>query len=158
VTTDLSTPAASPIPSIVHRLDPIVQGALRLGLPMGPNVLLTVRGRKSGAPRTVPVAIARDGGVDYLFSPFGEVAWVHNLRAAGEAEIRHGRRRAPVIAREISPAEAAPHLETALRSILRVPGVGPMIAGWYGITKASTTTDYRAAADRHPAFELRPRR
>jgi deazaflavin-dependent oxidoreductase (nitroreductase family) len=155
VTTDLSTPAASPIPSIVHRLDPVVQAALRLGVPMGPNVLLTVRGRKSGIPRTVPVAIARSGDVEYLFSPFGEVAWVHNLRVAGEAQIRHGRRRETVSAREIAPVDAAPHLEAALRSILRVPGLGAMIAGWYGVTKASTPADYRAAADRHPAFELR---
>ena len=127
MTADLSTRTASSIPSIVHRLDPLVQAALRAGLPMGPNVLLTVRGRKSGVPRTVPVAIGRDGDAEYLFSPFGEVAWVHNLRAAGTAEIRHGRRRRTVVAREVPPAEAAPHLEAGLRSILRVPGLGSTI-------------------------------
>jgi hypothetical protein len=31
-----------------------------------------------------------------------------------------------------------------------------MIAGWYGIDRRSTTEDYRAAARRHPAFELTP--
>ena len=157
MTTDLSTPAATSIPSIVHRLDPLVQAALRAGVPMGPNVLLTVRGRKSGVPRTVPVAIVREGDAEYLFSPFGEVAWVHNMRAAGTAEIGRGRRRRTVDAREITPAEAAPHLEAALRSILRIPGLGSMIAGWYGITKASTSADYLAAAHRHPGFELRDR-
>ena len=157
MTTDLSTPAATSIPPIVLRLDPLVQAALRAGMPMGPNVLLTVRGRKSGVPRTVPVAIAREGDAEYLFSPFGEVAWVHNLRAARTAEVGRGRRRRTVDAREITPAEAAPHLEAALRSILRIPGLGSMIAGWYGITKASTHEDYVAAAGRHPAFELRDR-
>ena len=119
----------------MHRLDPLVQAALRAACRWGPNVLLTVRGRKSGVPRTVPVAIVREGDAEYLFSPFGEVAWVHNLRAAGTAEIGRGRRRRTVDAREITPAEAAPHLEAALRSMLRVPGLGSMIAGWYGITE-----------------------
>jgi len=155
MTTDLSTPTAPSIPSIVHRLDPLVQTALRAGVPMGPNVLMTVRGRKSGVPRTVPVAVVRDGDAEYLFSPFGEVAWVHNLRAAGTAEIGRGRRRRTVDARELTPAEATPHLEAALRSMLRIPGVGSMLAGWYGISKASTHEDYVAAAGRHPAFELR---
>jgi deazaflavin-dependent oxidoreductase (nitroreductase family) len=157
MTADLSTSTTPSIPSIVHRLDPLVQAALRAGVPMGPNVLLTVRGRKSGVPRTVPVAIGRDGDAEYLFSPFGEVAWVHNLRAAGTAEVRHGRGRRTVDARELPPAEAAPHLEVGLRAILRVPGLGSMIAGWYGITKESTAADYLAAAHRHPGFELRDR-
>ena len=59
---------------------------------MGPNVLLTVRGRKTGQPRTFPVAILKTDDREYLFSAFGEVSWVHNLRAAGTATIRHGRR------------------------------------------------------------------
>jgi hypothetical protein len=41
--------------------------------------------------------------------------------------------------------------------MLRIPGLGSMIAGWYGITKASTHEDYLAAAGRHPGFELRDR-
>ena len=153
----VTTPAVNTIPSIVHRLQPLVNAALRIGIPMGPNVLMTIRGRKSGLPRTVAVAILRADGRDVVFSPFGEVAWVHNLRAAGTAEIRHGRRRRTVVAREVPPAEAAPHLEAGLRSILRVPGLGSTIAGWYGITKASTAEDYLAAAHRHPGFELRER-
>jgi len=155
MTTDLSTSTAPTIPSIVHRLDPLVQAALRAGVPMGPNVLMTVRGRKSGVPRTVPVAVVREGDAEYLFSPFGEVAWVHNLRAAGTAEIGRGRRRRTVDARELPPAEATPHLEAALRSMLRIPGLGSMLAGWYGLSKASTHEDYVTAAGRHPAFELR---
>jgi deazaflavin-dependent oxidoreductase (nitroreductase family) len=157
MTADFSTRTASSIPSIVHRLDPLVQAGLRAGLPMGPNVLLTVRGRTSGVPRTVPVAIVRADGAEYLFSAFGEVAWVHNLRVAGTAEIGRGRRRRSVDARELTPEEGAPHLEAGLRDIMRMPGLGSMIAGWYGITKSSTTADYLAAAGRHPGFELRSR-
>ena len=105
-----ATPVTSTIPSIVHRLQPLVNAALRAGIPMGPNVLMTIRGRKSGLPRTVAVAVLRADGRDVVFSPFGEVAWVHNLRAAGEAEIRRGRRRRVVTAVELPPDEAARHL------------------------------------------------
>ena len=46
----------------------IVKGLLRLGVPMGPMVLLTVRGRKSGQPRTTPVDLFEGSGRSYLVS------------------------------------------------------------------------------------------
>jgi deazaflavin-dependent oxidoreductase (nitroreductase family) len=121
---------------------------------MGPNVLLTVRGRKTGEPRTFPVAILKTDGREYLFSAFGDVSWVHNLRAAATATIRHGRRTRTVTATELAPPEAAVVLEAGLQSIMRVPLIGAMIAGWYGIGRRSTVDDYVDAARRHPAFEL----
>ena len=57
-------------------------------------------------------------------------------------------------ATEIAPLDAAVVLEAGLRPIMRVPVIGPMIAGWYGIDRHSTVDDYLAAAGRHPAFEL----
>ena len=149
-----ATPVTLPIPSIVHRLQPLVLAALRVGVPMGPNVLMTVTGRKSGLPRTVPVALLRADGRDVVFSPFGEVAWVHNLRAARRAEIRRGRRRRQVTAVPLSHEEAARYLEIGLGEFMGAPVIGPMVAGWYGITRASTSEDYAAAARRHPAFAL----
>jgi deazaflavin-dependent oxidoreductase (nitroreductase family) len=122
---------------------------------MGPNVVLTVRGRKTGQPRTFPVAILKTEGHEYLFSAFGEVSWVHNLRAAGTASIRHGRHSRTVTASELEPAEAAVVLETGLRPIMRVPVIGAMIAGWYGIDRRSTPDDYLVAVRGHPAFDLR---
>ena len=143
------------VPSIVHRLNPLVIRALRLGIPMGPNVLMTVRGRRSGQPRTFPVAVLDVSGRRYLASPFGEVDWVRNLRVSGTATIGRGRRQDEVEAIELSSEAAAQVLEAGLRPILRVPALGPMIAGWYGIDRRSTTADYVDAARRHPAFELR---
>jgi deazaflavin-dependent oxidoreductase (nitroreductase family) len=142
-------------PSIVRRLEPLVQGLLRLGVPMGPNVLMTVRGRTTGEPRTIPVALLRTGDRSYLFSPFGEVNWVRNLRAAGVASLRHGRWVRDVEAVELDPDAAAPILEAGLRPVMRMPGLGTMIASWYGIDRRSTPEDYLAAAHRHPGFELR---
>ena len=149
-----SAPGPASAPAFILRTNPLVLRALRLGLPMGPNVLLTVRGRKTGQPRTFPVAILKTDGREYLFSAFGEVSWVHNLRAAGTATIGHGRRSRAVTATELAPPEAAKILEGGLRPIMRVPLIGTMIAGWYGIQSHSTQDDYLAAAERHPAFEL----
>ena len=48
--------ASKKAPSFVTRLNPIVNRMLGIGFPMGPNGLITVRGRTSGEPRTTPVA------------------------------------------------------------------------------------------------------
>src|SRR5438445_7029046 len=44
---------ASKFSPFFHRVS-VMAAILRAGLPMGPMVLLTVRGRKSGKPRTTP--------------------------------------------------------------------------------------------------------
>src|SRR6266542_1952223 len=70
---------------------PLVRRVIRRGLAAGPNVLLTVRGRSSGQPRTTPVAMLELGGVRYLQGSFGITNWVRNLRAAGVASVSRGR-------------------------------------------------------------------
>src|SRR6266545_3518738 len=72
-----------------------------------PMYLLTVRGRKSGQPRTIPIVILEQNGKRYLASPYGIVDWVRNLRAAGEATLTRGRRSETVNARELPQGEAA---------------------------------------------------
>lgn len=44
---------------------------VRAGVKMGPIHLLTVRGRKSGKIRTIPVAVVEQQGKRYLIAPFG---------------------------------------------------------------------------------------
>jgi deazaflavin-dependent oxidoreductase (nitroreductase family) len=150
-----NTAAPGGIPSIVTFFNPMVRRLLALGMPMGPNVLMTVRGRKSGKDYTFPVATIEASGKEYLFSPFGEVNWVANLRAAGELTLRRGRRNRRMRAVELTPEIAAPYLEEGMRSVIGMPMFGSMIAGWYGINRSSTSADFLAAARQHPAFELR---
>jgi deazaflavin-dependent oxidoreductase (nitroreductase family) len=154
----MTTPqaAASPrIPSMVNLFNPVVRRLLALGLPMGPNVLVTIRGRKSGELRTFPVAVLETDGRTLLFSSFGEVNWVRNLRAAGELKLRRGRRDQAMTAVELTPEEAAPLLEAAVLPAISMPVFGSMIKSWYGVDRDSTREDYLAAARRHPGFELR---
>src|SRR5258708_39219744 len=78
-------------PGLIRLSNPLSRGLLRLGMPMGPNTLLTVRGRTSGEPRTAPVAVMEMDGKRWVIGAYGAVQWVLNLRAAGEADIRlHG--------------------------------------------------------------------
>jgi len=153
-----ATPAPAPqVPAIVNRLNPLMRRLLRLGLPMGPNVLITIRGRRTGELRTFPVAILEADGRTLLFSSFGEVNWVRNLRAAGELRIRRGRRDRPMTARELSPEEAAPLLRAAVLPAISMPVFGSMLKGWYGVGRDSTDADYLASARLHPGFELTDR-
>src|SRR6266545_8413752 len=71
-------------------IGPLVRLLLRRGLGE-PNVLLTVRGRRTGKPRTTPVAIFELGDGRFVEAAFGEVDWVRNLRASGVAVLRRGR-------------------------------------------------------------------
>jgi deazaflavin-dependent oxidoreductase (nitroreductase family) len=144
------------IPTIVRLLSPVVQRLLGIGMPMGQNALLTVRGRKSGQPRTFTITLLEAAGRRYVFAAFGDVNWVHNLRAAGVATVRQGRRHDAVVAVELTPDEAAPIMRAAFGPALRVPVFGSMIGSWYGLTKDSTSADYLASARSHTGFDLGP--
>jgi deazaflavin-dependent oxidoreductase (nitroreductase family) len=58
-------------------------------------LLLTVAGRKTGVPHTVPVAYVERDGAYYLAATAGgqpkEPQWIRNLRAASTATIEVGR-------------------------------------------------------------------
>src|SRR6266850_30751 len=90
------------VPGFVSWFSPIAQRMLGSGIPLGPNALITVRGRKSGLDRTTPVALVEIDGKRWVIGTFGETNWVRNLRAAGEATLTIGRRREPVRARELT--------------------------------------------------------
>src|SRR5260370_41976394 len=118
------------------------------GLVIGnyPMYLLTVRGRKSGQPRTVAVAIIQRNGKRYVGSPYGIVAWVRNLRAAGEATLTRGRRSETVTARELPKGEAALVLREEIK---RNP-----FARYFGVTADSSLEEFERTAVSQPLFVL----
>ncbi|MHB8595505.1 MAG: nitroreductase family deazaflavin-dependent oxidoreductase [Ktedonobacteraceae bacterium] len=111
-----------------------------------PMYLLTVRGRKSGLPRTVPIVTLEQNGQRYLISPYGIVDWVRNLRAAGEAILTRGRHTETVHAIELPPREAALILRGDIK---RNP-----FARYYGVTAESPLEDFERATTSHPMFVL----
>lgn len=147
--------ASQRAPSFVSKINPLVQRMMGIGVPMGPNGLITIRGRVSGEPRTTPVAFVVIGGRTWVQSPFGDVNWVRNLRAAGEATVTTGRRREEVRAVELSRAEKIEFFRDLLGPYVRGMRGGRTLARILGISEV--VTDPVAAADRHPVFELHPR-
>ena len=57
----LSRPLAH-VPGYIRLPGPIIRGLLRAGVPIGPNRLVTVRGRISGEPRTQALAVIEIDG------------------------------------------------------------------------------------------------
>ncbi len=93
--------SAARAPKSVSIFSPILKFLLAAGVPLGPNGLITIRGRKSGMPRTTPVAIIEVSGRRWVWAPWGEVNWVRNLRAAGRATITVRRRSEEIGATEL---------------------------------------------------------
>ncbi len=144
----------SQVPLFVRIGNILTTTLLRAGFkPVGPGnypmYLLTVRGRKSGLPRTVPIVIIQRNGKRYLASPYGVVDWIRNLRAAGEAILTRGRRSETVNARELPTGEAA----LVLRE--NIKGSNPF-ARYYQVTAESSLEDFERAALHHPVFVLQP--
>jgi deazaflavin-dependent oxidoreductase (nitroreductase family) len=104
------------LPIFIRVGNAVTRFLLRRGVTMGTNTLLTVPGRKSGVPRTTPITIIEHAGRRYVQSPFGEVDWVRNLRAAGAGTLARGRHAETVTVRELSAEETAPVLEAALQT------------------------------------------
>lgn len=152
-----TAPAGRRAPALIRLSNPLARAVLRRGLPMGPNVLLTVRGRTSGEPRTAPVAIAAIDGRRYVIAAYGEVHWVRNLRAAGEADVRHRDGETEhVTARELSPDEARTFFaETLVAYIRHFPWFGRAFARLlFGIAAPEVLDDPEQAARLHPVFEI----
>jgi deazaflavin-dependent oxidoreductase (nitroreductase family) len=148
--------------------NPLARRMISAGIPTGaPNVLLTVRGRRSGRLRTVPLAMLELDGAWFVQASYGETGWVANLRSDSEATVTQpGGRRVAVQAIELSPAEGGAVLRRALEPFRRSRVVrallGPRARGPVGFMRAfrirvdDTLEEYTTAARRHPLFELRP--
>ena len=112
-----------------------------------PMYLLTVRGRKSGLPRTVSIAMIERNGKRYVGSVYGIVDWVRNLRAAGEAILTRGRRSETINVRELPKGEAALLLREEIKG-------GNPFARYYGVTADSSLEEFERAVLTHPVFVL----
>ena len=99
------TSTVARVPRQVSIFGSVLKLLLVVGVPLGPNRLVTIRGRKSGLPRTTPIAMIEVAGRRWVWAPWGEVNWVRNLRAAGRATINVRGRTEEVTASELDRAQ-----------------------------------------------------
>jgi len=148
--------------SFMTRLMPVISWGitmlLRIGVRMtifGPMMLLTVRGRKTGKPRTSPVDLHEHDGRRFLIATHGVGSWVYNLRAAGEGVLSLGWSRQPFTARELTPEAGGPVIKDVLGPLLASQGVrGSALRQNIGVAVDASLDDFIDAARSHPVFEL----
>jgi deazaflavin-dependent oxidoreductase (nitroreductase family) len=117
---------------------------LRRGVRIGSQHLLTVPGRRTGAPRSTPVSIATLGGHRYIVAAFPQAAWVGNVRAAGSGTLEQGGRRESVRLLELPAEERGP----VLREFLAQVRGGRRFFG------DGSTDEVVAGAARYPVFRV----
>lgn len=130
----------------------VVARLTRLGISVWGSRVLSVRGRRTGEWRSVPVNLLVVDGARYLVAARGHTQWVRNLRSAGEGTLRVGRKLEWFEAAELGDDDKPP----ILRSYLRRWGweVG---AFFDGIDAKSPQDDLRAAAPGVPVFAISSR-
>jgi deazaflavin-dependent oxidoreductase (nitroreductase family) len=125
--------------------------AVGVGLGLPHNVLLEVRGRRTGRTYAVPVNLLVLDGRRFVVAGRGYTAWVKNARASGTVVLRKGRRREEVRVRPLADEEKPAVLKAYLdRFGLTVQRYFPLPAG-------SPAEAFRPLVARYPAFELVPR-
>ena len=120
----------------------------RLGLSVAGSRTLTVRGRKSGEPRTTPVNPLEIDGITYLIAPRGTTQWVRNLRAAGNGELRLGRRSRSFTGEEVPDAEKLPILKAYLDKWAWEVGT------FFELGKDPSDEEILGVAHLHPVFRV----
>jgi deazaflavin-dependent oxidoreductase (nitroreductase family) len=146
---------AAAAPAWVTFFGPIARFLLTAGIPLGPNALITIRGRKSGLLRTTPLAIIEVAGRRWIWAPWGEVQWVRNLRAASRATITVRGRTEEVTATELDPNQRVAFFRDILGPLARSIPLGV----WFIRTVDQVDLDdpVKVAEDRR-VFELLPLR
>jgi deazaflavin-dependent oxidoreductase (nitroreductase family) len=146
---------AAGAPWWVTVFNPVARRVLATGVPLGFNGLITIRGRKSGLPRTTPVAIIDVAGRRWIWAPWGNVHWVRNLRVAGGAAITVRGRKEEVRATELDPTERVAFFRDTLGPVAR--GI-PFGVRFIRIVDGVNINDPLEAAEGRPVFELHPLR
>jgi deazaflavin-dependent oxidoreductase (nitroreductase family) len=138
---------------LVPFFNAIARPLVAAGVPMGFNGLVTIRGRKSGLPRTTPLAITEVSVRRWVWSPWGEVQWVRNLRAAGRATIIVRRRTEEMRATELDPTQRVGFFRDVLRPLARSIPSGV----WFSRVVDNVDLNHPLeAAEGRPVFELYP--
>jgi deazaflavin-dependent oxidoreductase (nitroreductase family) len=120
---------------------------LRLGVPILNTYLLTVEGRKTGQPHTIPVSLPEYNGERFLVGSRGETNWIKNVRAAGKATMSRGREYQVLPVTELDLDDAAPVLRAFTEQV-------PFADRLLGRSKDDPIEEFRKTAQSFPVFRL----
>ncbi|HEV2108333.1 MAG TPA: nitroreductase/quinone reductase family protein [Thermomicrobiales bacterium] len=120
----------------------------RLGRGPRDAYVLSVRGRKTGAIRRVPVNVLNLNGTRYLVAPRGETDWVKNVRATRSANLRRGGRDERITLTEIEDAAKPPLIRAYLHNY------AGQAKGLFEVSVESSEQELLQAAPAHPIFRL----
>ncbi|MGH8994757.1 MAG: nitroreductase/quinone reductase family protein [Acidimicrobiales bacterium] len=132
-----------------HIFNRLVAWLTRHGLSVWGSRVLAVRGRSTNEWRTTPVNPLDFDGGRYLVAPRGTTQWVRNIRAAGAAELRKGRRAEPIRVVELSDDEKVPVLRAYLKRWKFETG-----RFFGGTGPDASDPELRVIAPNHPAFRI----
>jgi deazaflavin-dependent oxidoreductase (nitroreductase family) len=133
-----------------HVFNPAVALASRLGISLAGSRRLTVKGRKSGKPHTVPVNPLKLGDETYLVSPRGHTQWVRNLRVVGEGELHHGSKATRFRGEEVPDSEKLQILKSYLDKWAWEVGA------FFELEKNPSDDEIQRVAPDHPVFRVHP--
>ena len=135
--------------SIERRItNSIIKVLLRYDLAPHIYYLLTVDGRRSGKPHSIPVVLVKEDDNRWLVAPYGEVDWVKNARASGQVRLSRGKLIEKFSIQELSPQDAAPILMKYLREY-------PITKPYFDADLNSPRSAFVVDACTRPVFAIR---
>jgi hypothetical protein len=133
--------------AIVQFANRIAIFAMKIGIAPKYQFVLGVQGRKSGRIYSTPVYIIEEKINRFLVSPYGEVAWVINARAAGKITLEKNNVKSEYKIIELSATQSASILKKYL-------ALAPITQPYFDARPDSPVEMFIAEASRHPVFEL----
>ena len=137
-------------PRWLKPMNKLMMALQKIGLPTGPAYVLTVRGRKSGKPRTTPMTPFDYRGALYTVAGYPGSDWASNARAAGIGTLSRGRRSRRVAIVELNAEQARPILRAFPGSV----PVGVAFAKRSGLIAQGTPDEFEALAGRLAVFRF----
>ncbi|MCR6484290.1 nitroreductase/quinone reductase family protein [Amycolatopsis sp. OK19-0408] len=139
------------LPRWLRPANRLVRLLTRLGLRLGTIHVLTVPGRRTGAPRPTPVSPLTVDGRRYVIAGVPRGDWARNVRAAGRGELAHGRRTQAVTLDEVTDPDVR---RDVMRAFPReVPHGVPMFVR-LGLVDGADPAAFAAAADQVAVFRI----
>ncbi|MEU4672926.1 nitroreductase family deazaflavin-dependent oxidoreductase [Amycolatopsis sp. NPDC023774] len=138
---------------MINTINKIIVGLQRGGIAFGPMQLLTVKGRRTGQPRTFPIAVNELSGGRYIFQAFPKAAWVANARAADTVTLTRGRKTSTARLVEVPVEDRRPLLR-------QLVATSPVSVGkrfvTTGLAGAASPDAVAESADRIAVFRVEP--